>query len=425
MALKINILYIHGYGGEGNSRTAQALKTYLPENYNIFGPCFPLDPIEALALAEEIMQTTGIDIVVASSLGAFTALQLRGVPKIVINPCLFPSKELPKHTNISEDILQNFAKMEKQFEEWLIKFNSQDIEESVKLERMWTYGVFSTDDELFSFKDKFEKYFGRGESIKDTHRISVENVEKVIIPIIQTISETAYRVRNNELQDEYKTYRGVSYNGYSVENLRKLASDPNSDIRKSVAAHRRTPTDILEKLANDEDEAVRKFVAWNENTPISVLEKLANDEDKTVRSYVAGNKNTPIHILEKLSNDTDKWVLVSVALNPSTPDNIVEKLLCDTIIFLKNEFEDNDDAMDAFFGGCDGIENIVMTRKFSDEIFEWLINYDLGDWSLSDCVAENENAPTYILEKLLENKNNSDLTWSLEDEDNSDMIWPF
>ncbi|MDD2413077.1 MAG: hypothetical protein PHR79_09220, partial [Bacteroidales bacterium] len=423
------------------------LKTYLPENYNIFGPCFPLDPIEALALAEEIMQTTGIDIVVASSLGAFTALQLRGVPKIVINPCLFPSKELPKHTNISEDILQNFAKMEKQFEEWLIKINSQDIEESVNIERMWTYGVFSTDDELFSFKDKFEKYFGRGESIKDTHRISVENVEKVIVPIIQTISETAYRVWNKELQDEYKTYKGVSYNGYSVEDLRKLASDPNSDIRKSVAAHRRTPTDILEKLANDEDKGVRGSVAMNKKTSISILEKLANDEDKAVRIYVAwnenipisvlekmsenaalgvaDNKNTPIHILEKLSNDTDKWVLVSVTLNPSTPDNIVEKLLCDTIIFLKNEFEDNDDAMDAFFGGCDGIENIVMTRKFSNEMFEWLINYDLGDWSLSDCVAENENTPTYILEKLLENKDNSDLTWSLEDEDNSDLIWPF
>lgn len=93
--------------------------------------------------------------------------------------------------------------------------------------------------------------------------------------------------------------------------------------------------------------------------------------------------------------------------------------------------------MFSWFGDFSRIENIVMTRKFSDEMFEWLINYDLGDWSLRNCVAGNENTPTYILEKLLddednsdltcplEDEENSDLTWSLEDEDNSDMIWPF
>ena len=175
--LNIRILYIHGYGGSGNSRTAQALKTYLPENYTVFEPCFPLNPCESLELARETIQTKAIDIVVASSLGAFTALQLRDIPKIVINPCLYPSKELPKRTNISEDILLNYAEFE--------KYTFENIND-----KMNTFGVFSTDDELFSYNDKFAEYYPNIDIIEDTHRISVENVKKVIVPKIQYFEKT-------------------------------------------------------------------------------------------------------------------------------------------------------------------------------------------------------------------------------------------
>jgi len=173
---KRNILYIHGYGGTGNSRTAQALKTYLPENYHVFEPCFPLDPVEAFELAKKTIKRQRIDMVVASSLGAFTALQLRYIPKIVINPCLYPSEELPKQTDVSEDILLNFRKLEKQIFE--------KIHDS---EKSRTFGVFSSNDELFSYKDEFSKYYPNIQIIEDTHRISVENVEKVIVPEIQRI----------------------------------------------------------------------------------------------------------------------------------------------------------------------------------------------------------------------------------------------
>lgn len=401
MPLDINILYIHGYGGNGSSRTVQALRMYLAENYKIFEPCFPLDPTEASILAKEVIQTKGIDIVVASSLGAFTALQLRGVPKIVINPCLYPSKELPKQTKVLEEILYKFSEKEKQFEEWITEIINRDFGETESVETMWTFGVFSTNDELFSFKDEFATYFRMTETIEDTHRISVENVEKVIVPIIQKIGKTDYKVWNKELQD-YKTYSGVSYNSYSIEDLRQLANDLNPETRADVACHCKTPTDILEKLADDDDKYVRVCVARNEHTPISVLEKMSEN----TALGVAMNKNTPIHILEKLSNDTDKWVLNSVAMNPTTPDNIVERLLCDTISFIQNEFGYNDDAIEAF---SDEFQTIASTRKFSDEMFEWLINCEFDDWALSYCVAQNENTPTYILEKLDKDKLLSDL----------------
>lgn len=168
-----NLLYIHGYGGSGNSRTAKALQTYLPENYTVFEPCFPVNTAESVKLAEETIRKHHIDIVVASSLGAFTALQLCGIPKIVINPCIYPSKELPKREDIPEAILLNFEIFEKEI--------FKNIDEK---EKAYTFGVFSTKDELFSYKDEFSKHYPNVQTIEDTHRISVENVEKVIVPMI-------------------------------------------------------------------------------------------------------------------------------------------------------------------------------------------------------------------------------------------------
>ena len=42
-------------------------------------------------------------------------------------------------------------------------------------------------------------------------------------------------------------------------------------------------------------------------------------------------------------------------------------------------------------------------------MFEWLINCEFDDWALSYSVAQNENTPTYILEKLDKDKLLSDL----------------
>ncbi|MDL2224446.1 hypothetical protein LJB92_03945 [Bacteroidales bacterium OttesenSCG-928-M06] len=230
---KRKILYIHGYGGSGNSRTAQALRDYLPLNYDVIEPCFPLEPAEAIDLANETILMEEIDIVVASSLGAFTALQLGFITKIVINPCLYPSKELSKRTNISDNILRKFIEIEgqrdmdqelvdigdletlsrrmyerqfetekekKEFEETFKHFEYYTDEDWDKIfgddidwdfglpESAITFGVFSTNDELFSYKDVFLKYYSYNvQMIEDTHRISVENVKNVIVPIIMRI----------------------------------------------------------------------------------------------------------------------------------------------------------------------------------------------------------------------------------------------
>ena len=173
-----NILYIHGLKrGESSmeSRTATILREALnSEEYSVYAPTFPADGVRALELAQEIIIEKNIDVVVGSSLGGFTALGLRGIPKIVINPCLRPDIELPKRGNAG--ITDSYSKL------------IGSLWDDISLEdRKETFGIFSDNDELFTYKDELVKHYFQIIDIKDGHRISEENVREVVAAFVEVI----------------------------------------------------------------------------------------------------------------------------------------------------------------------------------------------------------------------------------------------
>lgn len=174
----INVLYIHGLNSSGTSRTAKLLEEYLGSDFKVFRPTFPQDADVALCLAKNEIIKNKIDIVVASSLGGFIALKLRNVMKIVINPCISPSVELPK-LGVKDEIVSRYKAYEKTL------FSGVDAEE-----REITFGVFANNDELFSYKDEFKKYYNNFTLMNDGHRISSSNIKGVVVPLIQHIANT-------------------------------------------------------------------------------------------------------------------------------------------------------------------------------------------------------------------------------------------
>ena len=171
----INILYIHGLNSSGNSRTGKLLEEYLGQGYKVFHPTFPQDADAALAQAKNEIHKNNIDIVVASSLGGFIALKLRNVMKIVINPCMVPSVELPK-LGVDDVTVGRYAQLEKSL------LSGIDAEE-----REITFGVFASHDELFSYKSLFTKYYNNVSSMNDGHRISPMNIKNIIVPLVYNI----------------------------------------------------------------------------------------------------------------------------------------------------------------------------------------------------------------------------------------------
>lgn len=93
------VLYVYGYGGSHMSRSVEKLKRTLPEDkFEVMCWDYPQHDCQAaISFLEDKIKEHNIDIVVGSSLGSFLTMCLKvKCCKIIINPCLVPTVELPK-----------------------------------------------------------------------------------------------------------------------------------------------------------------------------------------------------------------------------------------------------------------------------------------------------------------------------------------
>lgn len=183
---KLNILYIHGYGGSENSSTAKELKNQLGDEYNVIAHSFSNDLgdfnnlLKNIETAKKIIKDKHIDIVVASSMGAFTAMNLTDIYKILINPCMRPSDRLPLTLLgiYDEQEIKKYANLEK-----TLQIDEED--------KKRTFALFADNDELFSFRKLFsEKYKNENAFRMDGgHKIQAQNVKGKVIPLIKKIEQ--------------------------------------------------------------------------------------------------------------------------------------------------------------------------------------------------------------------------------------------
>lgn len=178
---KIKILYIHGLNSNGNSRTATTLRQLLGDIAIVFSPIFSSNVESFNVMKQNIRQAWSfvnaneINLIIGSSMGGFIASNLMSMPKILINPCLRPSEQFYKRTSITQEETDKYAEFE----------NAMIIDRE---DRLATYGLFSTNDELFSYKNLFEKIYlpEHSYSMDDGHRISTDNIKNHLLPLIDT-----------------------------------------------------------------------------------------------------------------------------------------------------------------------------------------------------------------------------------------------
>ena len=162
--MKKNALYIHGFMGNPKGGTFETLNKTL-KNWDVHSIPFPelhTDISKTHLLIKNYCKENNIELLVGASLGAFYVLQYEDlINKLVINPCMYPSIEIPKlkdrttgeSIRLSEKVLSDLRIMEKY----------ENISEEQKKR---TFGIFAKDDELFHFKDSFDKLFGSQNSQK-------------------------------------------------------------------------------------------------------------------------------------------------------------------------------------------------------------------------------------------------------------------
>ncbi len=85
----VNVIYIHGMGGGGDSRIPAILNDSLKERgVNVVVRTYDFDPERAASRIMEWFEELKPSLVIGESLGALHALRLKGVPHILISPSL-------------------------------------------------------------------------------------------------------------------------------------------------------------------------------------------------------------------------------------------------------------------------------------------------------------------------------------------------
>lgn len=145
----MQILYIHGFNSSVNSTTYKNLKELFPE-HTWTAENFDLTDLQKTKTQIDwILKNNHPKVIIASSLGAFYALGITdSAARIVINPCLKPSLEIPK---LNSDIPTNIIEQWKQEEKMLFEVDGEV--------RECCFGIFGNHDELFSYKDDFDNFY--------------------------------------------------------------------------------------------------------------------------------------------------------------------------------------------------------------------------------------------------------------------------
>lgn len=167
-----NALYIHGLGSSANSKTAQLLKTYLSDRYNVLSETWDLtsDPVALSKRINKYVADHKISLVIASSLGAFYALAITdSVAKILINPCMHPEVEVEKLTEISDRTKDAFKTLAHKI------YSNIDAED-----RFSTFAGFGNRDELFNYQSEFKKLYGNMVVVSGGHRLPTSSLYKVV-----------------------------------------------------------------------------------------------------------------------------------------------------------------------------------------------------------------------------------------------------
>lgn len=181
-----NALYIHGFGSDKNSNTGQKVREILKNKYNVMIETWDLtNPQETAKKINKYVADKDIRIVVASSLGAFYALSISdSVARMVINPCMDPAIELPKITQISQEIKDEFNLL-KETQRYYLDWEMRAV----------TFGIFGNNDELLDYQDDFKRVYGNMTVLPGGHRLPEKSLEEGINEGLEYFAELQESLR--------------------------------------------------------------------------------------------------------------------------------------------------------------------------------------------------------------------------------------
>lgn len=192
----LTILYIHGFASSGHSGTPQMLRQMLyPQGVRVLSPDVPVMPAEAFPFLQNLVAQEHPDLIIGTSMGGFYAEQLRGVPRILVNPSFQTSRLLTfrgigrrEFLNKREDGAKDF-KVDKTMIEQFKVIEKEAFKGITAADKAMVWGCFGDKDESVNHQKDFLKHYHRNHFIlfEGGHQLNDKVLNHSILPVIKSV----------------------------------------------------------------------------------------------------------------------------------------------------------------------------------------------------------------------------------------------
>lgn len=201
--MKKRILFIYGFNGSPDSTFCRLIREALPKDeYEVLCPEYPQEDVEeSITFLEGFIKQEQCDLVMGTSLGGFFTLCLStSLPRVVINPCMKPSVELPflkPRPDHPDDKLAS--------EEMINACKTHEDEVNLRLKNrsLKNIGLFAENDELLEtkYKDDFKAYYDDARFIPGGHFGNPEAIPAICQAIKDALKPILFIDMDNVLAD--------------------------------------------------------------------------------------------------------------------------------------------------------------------------------------------------------------------------------
>ena len=190
------VLYLHGFASAGSTGTATTMRNLLyGRDVMVLSPDIPVSPLQAQQMLSDLVQTEQPDIIVATSMGAMYAEQLRGIPRILVNPSFHMARLLTfrglgrrEFRNKRQDGAKDF-KVDKPLISEFQQVEKNSFQGITPQETQLVWGLFGTQDKLVNCQADFKKNYGTGQMrlFEGEHFLNDKVLSRVVLPLVEQI----------------------------------------------------------------------------------------------------------------------------------------------------------------------------------------------------------------------------------------------
>ena len=192
------VLYIHGFASAGSTGSATQMRNHLyPKGVQVLSPDVPVDPIEAISFLKTFVEREQPDLIVATSMGAMYAEQLKGFPRILVNPSFHMARLLTfrglgkrEFRNKRQDGQTEF-KVDKQMIQAFQQVEKESFKGIDAKEKALVWGLFGKQDTFVNCQADFAKHYGKEQMqlFEGEHFLNDKVLSKVVMPLVEASLE--------------------------------------------------------------------------------------------------------------------------------------------------------------------------------------------------------------------------------------------